>query len=221
MRRSPHNTSLRRILQWCTAPRSPASSLKPQASSLTSPAFTLVELLVVITLMSLAVSFAVFRLDGFSDSAGLRSAANQLASWVRLTQTQARTTGEPRLLEYGPKSRTLRVQRPLERNGAWTWNEGATFTANSSVSIHSLLVEGDSDFVQKRAFAQLVVRSSGHFPAHALLLQRHDVVGVLLLTAWEEPSFLILERMPSSVTLENLRTELESFHVQAPGADPH
>ncbi|MEK6674128.1 MAG: prepilin-type N-terminal cleavage/methylation domain-containing protein, partial [Planctomycetota bacterium] len=209
------------ILQWCTTIQSPATSLKLQTSSLTSPAFTLVELLVVITLMSLAVGVAVFRMDGFSDSANLRSAANQLASWVRLTQTQARTSGQPRLLEYGPKSCTLRVQRPYEQDGAWSWQEGAEFSVNPAVHLRRVLVENDFDRVRELTPTQLVVGPSGHYPAHAVLVDRHDVVGVLLLAAWEEPRFLILPRMPSSVTLENLRIELESLHVQSSGADPH
>lgn len=56
-------------------------------------AFTLLELLVVMTLMSVIVGMAVFRLDGVSYHTRLQSFAAQLNAVLGRVRTQARTSG--------------------------------------------------------------------------------------------------------------------------------
>jgi prepilin-type N-terminal cleavage/methylation domain-containing protein len=59
-------------------------------------AFTLIEMLVVIFLMSIIITLAVIMLPNLNRNKGVPNAANQLEGWIRLTKGQALRDGAPR-----------------------------------------------------------------------------------------------------------------------------
>jgi len=84
-------------------------------------AFTLVELLAVTILIAVVAGVATLRLDGFSARGRLRAAARQLGAFVRVTQTDARTTGRPVVLRYESDSGTIAALRPTVEGVAVVW----------------------------------------------------------------------------------------------------
>ena len=176
------------------------------------PGFTLIELLAVVTLMSVAVGMLVFRMDGLTDRGSLQSAATQLSSLVRLAQTQARTDGSPRLIEYLVDSDRAVIRAPKEENGGWHWSHDTEYLTNTGTRIEDVVVEGtiptamdDNDYVIR-------IRADGRFRAHAVILRRHELYAVTILQATEKPRLAIVQKRPQTASFELLMLELESAH---------
>lgn len=177
-------------------------------------AFTLLELLVVISLMMVAIGMAAFRMDGLTDSSRLRSGATQLISLVRLTQTQARAAGEPRQVEYRLGSDRIVVHSPQENDGTWTWDQGLEYIASTGVQIKGVLIEGNNEYSQDANKWAIRVGPDGRHRAHAVILEIHGRYAVVVLRRVGAPRCVFPEEAPHATSFELLMLELE----QMPGA---
>lgn len=172
-------------------------------------AFTLLELLIVVTLMMAAVGMTVFRLDGLSDTSRLRSAAMQMASLLRLTQTQARTSGSPRLVEYAIDSDRVLVRAPQMQDDVWEWDAGVEYLTVTGVHVQRVLVEGAGEETEPDKKFSIRVRPDGRYRAHAIVLMLHDRWAVAVARDLAEPRCLLLDSEPHATTFELLMLELE------------
>lgn len=181
----------------------------PRRSSQTG--FTLVELLVVITLMSLAVGMTVFRLDGVSAHGRLRSTATQLAAVLHLARTEAQASGTPRLLEYQPDARQVVARRPTVQDGTWEWGTGIHYELSTRVPIVRVTVEGDreSEGEDQQEGSSIRVDANGNYRAHAIVLGTGDRCVVVLFRPLEEPEYVFRMRLPQAPTFALLLVELE------------
>jgi len=96
-------------------------------------AFTLVELMVVATLLALAVGVATVNFHGMSDAARLSAAATQIGSLYRVASSSAKRSGLPRMLRFG--SHECLLAQSVRQEGEWTWSEGAAIALVSRVGI--------------------------------------------------------------------------------------
>lgn len=181
---------------------------------LTHRGFTLIELMVVTALMSIAVSMAVFRLDGLSDSGRLRSTASQLASVVRQAQMQACTSGSPRLIEYAVDGARITLHSPKQSEGSWRWDSGLEYTVLGGVRIDRILVEGSDGDVSSRGGTEedvlnIRIGPDGRYIAHAVVLTVHDRWAAVVLRHVEQPWHILLESKPSATSFDLLMLDLE------------
>lgn len=170
--------------------------------------FTLIELVVVLALLSTALSLVVFRLDGFSDAGRLRSAAAQLAAWVRLAQSEAAAAGVPRLLRFEQDSSRLVLHKPALRYGAWNWDEGASFELGDGVRIQRVVGEGTLAGSTHDSASKVRIDSEGRVPSHAVVLALHDRYAVLILRPFTEPRWVLTANPPQAREFDLLLTEL-------------
>ena len=82
-------------------------------------AFTLVELVAVVTLLSIVVGVTTLSVRGMSDQQTLAVAADQIAAMYRLVQSEAAATGRPRMLTFDRGG--CRPAKPLKLDGEWQW----------------------------------------------------------------------------------------------------
>lgn len=86
---------------------------------------TLLELLVVATLITLAVGFTTISVGGMTDDATLHAAASRIGAAYRLALSEASRSGLPHLLLL--ERRGCRIARPAWTEAGWTWQSGASF----------------------------------------------------------------------------------------------
>jgi type II secretion system protein H len=191
----------------------PFASLNPafdnRKSTIDIPrAFTLVELVVVLALMSTALGLVVLRLDGFSDRSRLRSAAGQLAAWVRLAQTEAKVSGAPRLIEYDPDNGRVTLHKPRAQKGVWAWDDGVKYDTGTAVRIDKVVGEGQLALQDQRGAYDVHVGPDGRFPTHALVLALHDRYAVIVLRSFEEIRVVFASHPPQAREFDILMLEL-------------
>ena len=95
--------------------------------------FTLLELIVVVTLLTIAVGFATVNLRGFSDRARLHAAATQIGSFYRVARLSALRSGMPCVLRFNRRECTLAT--PNEQEGQWVWSDESQITLVGKVGI--------------------------------------------------------------------------------------
>lgn len=172
-------------------------------------AFTLVELLVVVTLMTIAVGMAALRLDGLTASGRLQSAGAQIGALVRLTQSHAQTSGTPRMVEYLIHQDRVVVRSAIEQHGTWAWDEGREYNTGTKVSIERVLVEGEQDWDGSSSRCAIRVGADGRFRAHVVIISVGERYAVTILRSLQQPSCVLLDRPPQAVTFELLTMELQ------------
>ncbi|MCP4589433.1 MAG: hypothetical protein GY842_01685 [bacterium] len=106
------------------------------------PSFTLVELLVVLVLMSMAVGLSVAGLDGVSQCGRLSSALGQIAALDALARTQASCDGQPRWLGLVKGTGHCTLRHPELIDGQWRWSSSAPLIIGDGVTVRGLVVEG-------------------------------------------------------------------------------
>lgn len=102
-------------------------------TALRRPAMTIVELMVVITILALAVGVLTVNVHGVSDSVRLRSAADQIASIYNLALASAARTGLPHVMQFD--STGCVIQAPRKSDGRWTWHDTADLRLIEGVQI--------------------------------------------------------------------------------------
>ncbi len=173
-------------------------------------AFTLIELLVVITLMALAVGMTVVRLDGLSESGRLSAAARQVEGILHLAQTQARATGEPRLIEFQAGSDQIRQRAPVKEGERWRWNEGRSFQTATDVHFERLVFEDDTQGESRTA--SIRVDGDGRYSAHGIILELHGRHMVITNDTVEGCTHRLVGVEPQARNLADLRRELAESH---------
>ena len=170
--------------------------------------FTLIELVVVVSLMCVTVGMVVFRLDGVSDRGRLRSTATQMAVLLRLAQTQARTSGVPRLMRYHPSSDRVSIHVPAEREGVWDWNEGLEFLTATGAGIERVLIEGHHlDGEEDRPAIR--IGADGRYPNHVVILSTPALQAIVVARGAEDIRCEFLASPLEGISYELLVLELE------------
>ena len=101
---------------------------------------TLIELMVVVTLMSIAVGTATVNLHGLSRTGRLRAAGTQIATLWQLGSQSATASGMPQLLEIDKRRCRLRMPRYIESQ--WAWGDPIDRILVGRARIESVLVNG-------------------------------------------------------------------------------
>ena len=182
--------------------RNPASTQRP--------CFTLLELLVVMALMSVAVGLVVFRLDGLTENGRLQSAAYQFASIVRLAENEARLSGTPRLLEYALDQDGVRLRKPREVEGVWEWDPGTEFQTATGVAVKDVIREHSYAEHETERIIPVRIQGDGRWPRHAVVLDLHQRFAVLFLEAGGTPRVIMSASPPSATCFHELRALLEN-----------
>lgn len=176
-------------------------------AALDRPAFTLVEIMVVTVLMTLLVSAAALRWDGIGEATRLRSAARQVGAFVRMAQSQAQTSGMPRLLEYLLQEDWMRLKKPHMKDGRPRWHRGAKLRTNTGVAVERVLVEGKSE---PDEHAKIRIAGDGSVRSHAVVLRLGETCAVVLLENSGLETYRFPERCPQSTSLELLLLEMQN-----------
>lgn len=100
------------------------------------PAFTLIELVVVVTLITIAIGWATVDLQGVSERIRLRAAATQIGAIHRMAVMAASTSSLPRQVRWDARSCT--VAKPVFKEGAWVWGSPVKFDLVNRVRIRSV-----------------------------------------------------------------------------------
>ena len=170
--------------------------------------FTLIELMVVITLMTLTVSAAVLRLDGLTARTRLESAGRRMMSVVKLARTEARTTGRPRLIEYSvADAAEVSVRRPVRSGGTWSWGDAVSVPLDRAVRIERVLVEGTDRSESDSDVTAIGVRPGGRHRSHAVVLRCGERFAAVFLESAISDRFVLFDRPPQAVSFELLLME--------------
>jgi prepilin-type N-terminal cleavage/methylation domain-containing protein len=123
-------------------------------------AFTLVELMAVVTLLAIAVGVATVGLRDLSDEEKLSAAAGQLAAIVKASHVHTMTSGRPAALECAKDG--CRMRRAMFRDGQWRWESGNLFALDSGVRIAPASLGGTlgDSFRQEESTWTLPIRSA-------------------------------------------------------------
>jgi len=178
-------------------------------------AFTLVEVMVVVALMSLAVTLAVTRLDGLTTRGRLESATRRLEAWFRMAMDDARTTGTPRTVVYAADPPRFTIRRPVEAvGGVWRWGNDQMFELIGGVCIDRVLLETPHGDGSSQEWQETTIRinGSGGFAAHAVILRAAGAWMVLDHMTPSESRIVEVQERPDAVTYDLLRLEL-ALHV--------
>jgi type II secretion system protein H len=170
-------------------------------------AFTLIELMAAITLMTLAVSIAVFRLDGLSAATRIESVARRMMSTVELARTEARTTGRPRRIEYPIGAARVSVRRPERSGGTWSWGDAIFSPPDKEVNVDRVLVEGTESGAGDSDVIAIVVRPGGRHRSHAVVLRCGERFAAVFLESAIADRFVLWDRRPQALSFELLVME--------------
>lgn len=180
--------------------------------------FTLVELLVVTTLISIGVGMVVVRFDGLSAAGRLRSCAARYSAVLNLARTEARTSGQPRLLRTHGDQGKVTLHRPRRHHGTWQWDDGRAFQVTEGVTIRLLMESDESTLPQEGAIA-VRIPPDGRCPPLALILKVQDRWAALRVVDAGIPQFLASDRPLLGLTFDQLMDLWESPHADPTGPD--
>jgi len=96
-------------------------------------AFTLLELMVTVTLMAIVIGITTVGPSRLTDQARLRAAASQISAVYRLGACLASRSGTPRIMLLD--HRGCRVKKPIYRAGRWEWSAGPRIDLDRKVNI--------------------------------------------------------------------------------------
>jgi len=99
-------------------------------------AFTLIELVVVVTLITMAIGWATVDLQGVSERTRLQVAATQIGALHRMAVMAASTSSMPRQMRWD--SRSCTIAKPVFKEGEWVWGSEVRFDLVSRVRIRSV-----------------------------------------------------------------------------------
>ncbi len=104
-------------------------------------AFTLLELMAVVTVITVAIGYATVNLHGLSDQARLRSVSTQIGACYRLAALTADRTGLPTKMRLTDGACTL--LKPVKNERKWSWSKGAAFRLDNRIGIGSIKAIGE------------------------------------------------------------------------------
>lgn len=147
---------------------------EPEARSTSPPclphAFTLIELLAVMTLVAVIAGAVTVNLDGFTERGRLRSAAHQIAAIDRLARIEAVSAGEPRRMVYESQSSRCLIQRPFFDGHGWRWSDGQVLNFATRLSLDRLVVNDHSLGAGPAEVGAIRIRADGTSPTYACVL---------------------------------------------------
>jgi type II secretory pathway pseudopilin PulG len=107
-----------------------------------TPSFTLLEVLVAMTIIATATALVTLNHAGMTDAAQLRAAADQIGGLHRLSAARARAGGLPHVLVL--RRHSIGVRWPVQQDGEWTWSQETMLDLPPKVSIDQLWTRGGS-----------------------------------------------------------------------------
>lgn len=167
--------------------------------------FTLIELMVVAVLMTLASGILVTHLDDFTDRGRLRAAASQTAAVLHLATTRAKASGVPVRVTYDINGDRVRMAKPVLRDGRWIWDEQLEWSTATGVRIDRVLVEGRVD-----AESFIRVDAGGRYPSHAVVFSLHNKYVAVIAEPWRRARVLFFDDPEPVQDYNTLRSKLET-----------
>ena len=123
-------------------------------------AFTLIELMVVATLLAIAVASVALHAGDITTRGRLRAAAGQLANVHRLARIEAIGSGRPRRLVFG--AARIVLQEPVLDSRRWQWSDGRFLVLPRRVQIQLLS--------ETKGSTSITVRGDGNSPDYTCVL---------------------------------------------------
>ncbi len=127
-------------------------------------AFTLIELMVVATLLAIAVASVALHAGDITTRGRLRAAASQLASAHRLARIEAIGSGRPRRLVF--EAAWIVLQEPVLEARRWQWSDRRFLVLPRRVQIQ-LLPETRTD-------SSITIRGDGNAPDYKCVLTLNE-----------------------------------------------
>ncbi|MCC7291869.1 MAG: prepilin-type N-terminal cleavage/methylation domain-containing protein [Phycisphaerales bacterium] len=187
-----------------TVPRSPINSYSLCAlHSCGSRAFTLLELLVVTSLMALAVGWMTLRLDSLTAAGKVRGVAAQIGAYVRLAQIEACTSGAAQVLEIDAARRAVR----LGRAGCLPVAEPQAFMLTSQVDLTHVWFDSERRDVDGGRFT-IRIDSHGRYRRCAWLLQSGECYAVCAFPCIQPPCVYRVSEIPRAASYDDLLVEV-------------
>lgn len=117
-------------------------------------AFTLVELMAVTVVLSLAVGMVAVSLNGVTRKGRLTTAMRQVASFDQAARVQALAEGILRSVEFKRDSNRIRTRKLETAEGKWRWTTGSTLRLTAGPRIKKVVFpervnSGDSNSLWK------------------------------------------------------------------------
>lgn len=111
-------------------------------------ALTLLELMIVTTILGLLVTVTTLNMPLLSDEARARSAGAQMQALFRLAQFSATRTGRPSLFECRPEG--CMVRRPVRKDGGWSWARGPSVTLSRGLRLLGITSDDEAEPIPGR-----------------------------------------------------------------------
>ena len=102
-------------------------------NTMSRQAFTLLEVMAVVTLLAITVGIATVGASGLADEARVSTAVSQIGSVYRLAACEATRSGLPRLLELGRHGCV--VKKPVYRDDLWIWSSAPQISLIRGITI--------------------------------------------------------------------------------------
>lgn len=145
--------------------------------------FTLLELMAVVTLLTVALGVVLLSTAGLTDRARLRAAAAQIGTIYRLALLHARESGMPRLLQFGRRGCT--VSKPEFREEQWQWSSGASMVLAEKVSIRRVWPLGGAGRLPAGGPWSIVVAPNTVTPGYRFELQlENELIGLVTIDGY-------------------------------------
>lgn len=167
-------------------------------------AFTLIELMVVVTLMAIAVATVTVRLDGWTTRGRLRSAAHQIGTFHHLAQLEATTSASPRRLVFPPAASHCLLQQPQRTGSYWTWSGGRALHWNDGTVLERLILAEDRLSPEPGDLMAVRIHADGTSPIFACVLTTGPRRAAVLVSGDSAVPKLIFDVDAGSHTISDL-----------------
>ena len=139
-------------------------------------AFTLLELMVVITLLAMTVGVTTIGMRAVTDEARLQSAVDRIVATYRLARCEATYSGRPRLLQIDATS--IRIRKPTFREDRWSWSNPPPISLGSKIRVLKITNNAERASDLMRGPWQLTVQPGARRGLYRMVLQLGDRLRV-------------------------------------------
>lgn len=172
-------------------------------------AFTLVELMAVTVLLSLAVGMVTISLNGVTRKGRLTAAMRQVASFDQAARVQALAEGRPRRLELKRDSGHLRVSKQVSANGRWGWSNASTLRLVHGPHVQKVVIVEQSNLTHSSSeLWRIRIRSDGTSVSYAVqlgLTDDSDATPAIAVDGISGESRVVWDHHQIEQTLDELR----------------
>jgi prepilin-type N-terminal cleavage/methylation domain-containing protein len=143
-----------------------------------SPAFTLIEMMLVTALIGLIIATASIGLGGITERGRLNHFVSQIDSSVQQVRLEAWSTGVPRRLVFRPNATDVSIQRPRKSADGWVWTLSRRFELPRGLLAGGILMRDGSHVETVR------VGADGCTVDFACIVQGREFGTAIMVDGW-------------------------------------